>query len=143
MILPDTTLLVYAYNKDASHYGSARKWLEELFSGTESAALTWATVTGFLRVCTNRAVMERPLRISLALDVIDEWLAHPTIRMIRPGDRHWPILKELLAAINVGGNLITDAHLAALAIEHDCELCSTDTDFARFPGLRWRNPLRS
>lgn len=142
MILPDTTLLVYAYNEDAPVHSAARAWIEELFSGAEPVALTWATVGGFLRVCTSRAVMEKPLRVSSALEIVDQWLAQSSIRLIRPGEQHWPILKRLLAAINLGGNLITDAHLAALAIEHDCEIYSTDTDFARFAGLRWRNPLQ-
>lgn len=141
MTLPDTSLLVYAYNTDAAGHRVAREWLEQLFSEAQPIALTWATLSGFLRVCTNRSVMERPLRISQALEIVDEWLARPSVRMIRPGERHWSIFRGLLVAVNLGGNLITDAHLAALAIEHGCDICSTDVDFARFPGLRWQNPL--
>lgn len=141
MILPDTNLLIYAYNSDAPQHATARAWVERHFSGAELVALTWATLGGFLRVCTNRSILEKPLRLSRAVAIIDEWLAQPSIRIIRPGEQHWPILRKLFLHINLGGNLVTDAHLAALAIEHDCVLYSTDTDFARFPGLRWRNPL--
>lgn len=142
MILPDTNLLIYAYNEDAPEHKAAHTWLEQIFLSAEPVALTWVTLSGFLRVSTNARIMEKPLRIAKATEIIDEWLAHPSTRIIRPGERHWSILKKLLLTINLGGNLITDAHLAALAIEHDCELCSTDTDFARFANLRWSNPLR-
>jgi uncharacterized protein len=142
MILPDTALLIYAYNEDAPQHQAAREWIEQHFSGSEPLALTWVTLGGFLRVCTSRRIMERPLRISQVIQIIDQWLEQPCIRVIRPGERHWVILKGLLSALDVGGNLVTDAHLAALAIEHDCELHSTDADFARFEGLRWTNPLK-
>ena len=141
MILPDTNLLVYAYNADAPQHKRARLWLEESFSSDEPLALTWATLGGFLRVCTNRRAMAKPASIGQAIEIIDQWLAHPTAHIIRPGERHWSILTAMLQAIQLGGNLVSDAHLAALALEHDCELYSTDNDFARFPGLRWRNPL--
>jgi len=142
VILPDTNILIYAYNEDAPEHKAARAWLENRLSGAEPVALAWATISGFLRVSTNARIIEKPLHITKATEIIDEWLVQPSIRIIRPGERHWPILKKLLTMINLGGNLITDAHLAALAIEHDCELCSTDTDFARFTELRWTNPLR-
>jgi uncharacterized protein len=141
MILPDTNLLVYAYNEGASQHRAARSWLEGLLSGPEPIALTWPTLGGFLRISTNRRIAKEPASIQEAIAVVDGWLRQPIIRILRPGERHWPILQRMLLAVNVGGNLVTDAHLAALAVEHDCELCSTDTDFARFPGLRWRNPL--
>lgn len=142
MILPDTNLLVYAYNRDAPQHDVAHSWLEERLSGVEPIAFTWATLGGFLRLCTSRWVMASPVSIQQAISATDEWLAQPSVRIIRPGEMHWAILRRMLLAVNLGGNLVTDAHLAALAIEHDCELCSADTDFARFPGLRWRNPLR-
>jgi len=142
VILPDTNILVYAYNANAPEHKAARSWFEQRLSDAEPVALTWATISGFLRITTNARIMEKPIRISKATEIIDQWLTQPAIRVIRPGERHWTILKKLLTTINLGGNLITNAHLAALAIEHDCELCSSDTDFARFPGLRWHNPLR-
>lgn len=142
MILPDTSLLLYAYNVDAADHAAARLWLQELFSGAEPVAFTWTTLTGFLRISTNRRAMAKPAPVAEAISWVDDWLAQPSSRIIRPGKRHWPILQSLLSAVRIGGDLVTDAHLAALAIEHDCELHSADTDFARFPGLRWRNPLR-
>lgn len=142
MILPDTNLLVYAYNRDDPQHSAAEFWLRNILKSTEPIALTWATINGFLRVITNRRAMARPASLQQAMAIIDEWLAEPALHIIRPGEGHWPILQRMLRAVKVGGNLVSDAHLAALAIEHDCELCSADTDFARFPGLRWRNPLR-
>ncbi|HEV2840482.1 MAG TPA: type II toxin-antitoxin system VapC family toxin [Chthoniobacterales bacterium] len=141
MILPDTNLLIYAYNRDARQHASAHSWLEENLAGVEPIALTWATLSGFLRVCTNRRAVAKPISVEQAIEIVDEWLAQPTVHIIRPGERHWSILTRMLQALKVGGNLVSDAHLAALAIEHDCELCSPDSDFARFPELRWRNPL--
>lgn len=140
--MPDTNLLVYAYNRDAAQHPAAQSWLKESLSAREPVAFTWMTLAGFLRLCTSARIMPRPITIGEAAETVDVWLAQPNTRMIRPGDRHWSILRSILMAVNAGGNLVTDAHLAALAIEHDCELCSTDTDFAKFPGLRWRNPLR-
>lgn len=142
MIMPDTNLLVYAYNDGALQHREAVLWLEEQLSGREPVAFTWSTLSGFIRISTNRRIPRQPASAQQAVDVVDGWLRRPVARIIRPGDRHWAILRSLLLAVNVGGNLVTDAHLAALAIEHDCELCSADTDFARFPGLRWSNPLR-
>lgn len=141
MILPDINLLVYAYNRDAAQHAAAYSWLKRSFAQSEPIALTWFTLTGFLRLCTNRRVMPRPASIEQGVEIVEEWVAQPTVHIIRAGERHWSILARMLLALRVGADLVSDAHLAALAIEHDCELCSADTDFARFPGLRWRNPL--
>lgn len=141
MILPDTNLLVYAYNRRAREHEAAGKWLEAQFSGHQPIALTWPVLNGFLRVTTSARVLEEPISIQQGTEVVNQWLSWPGARIIRPGERHWTILQDLLLGVNLGGNLVMDAHLAALAIEHDCELCSADTDFARFPGLRWSNPL--
>lgn len=143
MILPDTNLLVYAYNRDDSQHSAAELWLRSTLASRVPIALPWVTIGGFVRVITNRRALARPVSVEQAISIVDEWLAEPAIHLIRPGEGHWPILQRMLRAVKVGGNLVTDAHLAALAIEHDCELCSADTDFARFPGLRWRNPLRA
>jgi toxin-antitoxin system PIN domain toxin len=142
MILPDTSLLVYAYNADAAEHTTANAWLHEIITSGEPIAFTWSTLAGFLRISTNRRAMPKPASVDDAISRVNDWLVQPSARVIRPGETHWRILQELLRAVNVGGDLVTDAHLAALAIEHDCELHSADTDFARFPGLRWRNPLR-
>lgn len=141
MRLVDLNVLLYAVNRDSVHHARAKPWLERTLSGEEAVALPWVVLLGFLRVSTHARVLPRPLAAEQALGVVDGWLERRNVVRIGPGDDHWRILRSLLAATGTAGNLTTDAHLAALAIEHQCELCSTDTDFARFPGLRWVNPL--
>jgi toxin-antitoxin system PIN domain toxin len=141
MILPDVNLLVYAYNSDAPSHREARSWWEGLLNGEEPVALPWAVVCGFVRLMTHPAVLVRPMRPEKAIGHVREWLEAPTVETLNPGSRHLEILETLFRALGVAGNLTTDAHLAALAIEYQCELHSNDGDFGRFPGLRWRNPL--
>ena len=105
-------------------------------------ALAWAVVLAFVRVTTKPQVMAQPFSVDEALDVVDGWLARPNVVVVHPTDRHATILRELLVPFGTGGNLTTDAHLAALSIEHGAELCSSDADFSRFPGVRWHDPLR-
>ena len=106
-----------------------------------SVALSWATILGFLRIATHAKILEHPLDVEGACVRVRSWIVRPQVILIHPGARHADILFDLLNAVGTGGNLTTDAHLAALAIEHQAELHSTDADMARFPGLRWRNPL--
>ena len=117
--------------------------MEKTLAASELVALSWSTITGFLRLNTSRFVMDHPLAISDALPIVRQWIEQPLIRVIRPGERHWTILEALLNEARLGGNLVSVAELASLAIEHDCKLCSTDNDFACFKKLRWRNPLLS
>lgn len=142
MILPDVNLLVYAYNEAAAQHDAARGWFEDVMSREQPIALAWAVALGFVRLVTHPGVLDTPLPPAAALDRVDEWLARDHVQLVDPGPRHLRILRDLLDAIGVAGPLTTDAHLAALAIEHQCELASNDADFSRFPGLRWRNPLR-
>ena len=141
MILVDLNLLLYAVNADAERHDAARRWWEGVLSGNVPVALAWPVLLGFLRLTTNPRVFPEPLPVDAAAGIIDGWLAHPNVRQIGPSDRHWPILRRLLEQLGAGGNLTTDAHLAALAIEHGATLCSCDRDFARFADLRWRDPL--
>ncbi len=141
MKLPDVNLLLYAIDEESPHHEGARKWLEDTLSGTETVAFAWAVLVGFLRISTNPAVLQRPLSAEEAIDYIDAWLAQPCVTTVAPGSRHAAVLRELLEPLGAAGNLVSDAHLAALAIEHGAELCSCDTDFSRFGGLRWTNPL--
>ena len=141
MKLPDVNLLLYAIDEESARHEGAREWIEETLSGTETVAFAWAVLIGFLRISTNPAVLERPLSAEEALDYIDGWLAQPCVTTVAPGNRHAAVLRELLEPLGAAGNLVSDAHLAALAIEHGAELCSCDTDFSRFSGLRWTNPL--
>lgn len=141
MIVPDVNLLVYAYNQDAPHHAEAKRWWEGLLNSDTPVALPWVSVLGFIRLMTHRAVLMTPIAPAQAVAHARGWMARPNVEPLDPGVRHLDILHRLLTEIGVGGNLTTDAHLAALAIEHEAELYSNDTDFGRFPGLRWRNPL--
>jgi toxin-antitoxin system PIN domain toxin len=140
--LPDINLFLYATDKASARHPAARAWVEETLSGSETVALTWTVLLGFVRLGTHPAVFEQPLQPEEALDLVDGWLAQPCVTLVHPTDRHSAVLRELLSPLGTAGNLTTDAHLAALAIEHGALLCSCDTDFARFPGLRWVDPLR-
>lgn len=141
MILPDVNLLVYAYNSDASLHQEARLWWEDLLNGTESVAIPWAVSCGFVRIMTHPRVLETPMRPEVATDLVRSWFDVPVVSVASPGRRHLEILRSLFVPLGVGGNLVTDAHLAAIAVELQAELHSNDTDFSRFPGLNWRNPL--
>ncbi|MCE2526060.1 MAG: type II toxin-antitoxin system VapC family toxin [Actinomycetia bacterium] len=141
MKLPDANLLLYAYNPDSPHHLMARNWLEETLSGTETVAMGWQVLMAFLRVSTAQRLFEDPLGIEEALDVVESWLDQPCTTIVHPTRRHSAVLRELLGPLGIGGSLTSDAHLAALAIEHGAELYSCDWDFARFPTLRWVNPL--
>ena len=142
MKLPDVNLLLYAVDEASPRHEPARPWLEEMLSGTEEVAFAWAVLLGFLRLSTSPVVFESPLRPEEALDYLDAWLDRPCAAVVAPTHRHAGLLRQLLAPLGAAGNLTADAHLAALAIEHGAELLSSDTDFARFEGLRWRDPLR-
>jgi toxin-antitoxin system PIN domain toxin len=141
VILADINLLVHAYNRDARRHDAARVWWETRLNRTEPVGLAWVVVLGFIRLTTSRQIVANPWSASEACAAVREWLARPYVTVLHPGDRHAEILFNLLASVGTAGNLTTDAHLAALAIEHQAELHSTDADFARFPGLRWTNPV--
>lgn len=141
MILPDLNLVVYAHNLDAPHHVESRSWWEGLLNGVEPVAIPWAVTLGFVRLMTHRAVLVSPLSSTAAVAHVRSWFGQSNVEHIEPGTRHLDVLERLLSATGAVGNLTTDAHLAALAIEYQCEMHSNDPDFARFPGLRWRNPL--
>ena len=143
MILPDLNLLVYAYNSDAPQHAAARRWWESSLSGSTSIGLPWAVLMGYVRLMTSRAVLLEPLSPAEAVSDIREWLDQPQVQVLVPGPRHLDVFAGLAKAMGTAGRLTTDLHLAALAIENQAELHSNDTDFGRFPGLRWHNPLRS
>jgi uncharacterized protein len=140
--LPDVNLLVYTADGSSPHSAPARAWLEQALSGTEEVGFAWLALLGFIRISTNPAAFADPLSPSRAFGFVDSWLGAPVATVVHPTQRHAGHLRDLLTTIgSTAGNLTSDAHLAALAIEHGAELCSHDTDFARFEGLRWSDPL--
>lgn len=141
MIAPDINLLVYAVDEDSPFHTAARVWLEDILSGTENVGFTWIVLLGFLRLTTRSQVLPSPLSVKHALELVALWLAQPPATIIAPGPRHFDLLSNLLTNAGTGGNLTSDAHLAAIAIENGAQVCSTDSDFGRFAGLRWHNPL--
>ena len=141
MIVPDLNLLMHAHNRGSRRHDPARAWWEGLLNGTVTVGLPWAAILGFVRIATDPGMVLRPLRADEAGARVRSWLDRPQIALIHPGERHADILFDLLDEAGTAGPLTADAHLAALAIEHQAELHSTDADMARFPGLRWRNPL--
>ena len=143
MRLLDLNILIYAMDESSPRHESARGWLDETLSGSRTVAFAWHVLIGFVRLSTRAAVFERALTVDDAFDVVDGWLAQPCVTVVHPTDRHAQILRGLLIPVGAAGNLTSDAHLAALAVEHGAELCSTDADFGRFSGVRWIDPLRA
>jgi hypothetical protein len=141
MKLIDANLILYAEDSLSAHHDAAREWWDAQLSGAAPVGLSWQTLTAFLRIATNPRLHRRPLTTAEAAGKVDGWLLQPCVRVLAPGAAHWPTLRKLLRATKASGNLVSDAHLAALAIEHDATLCSNDGDFGHFPGLRWENPL--
>ena len=143
MILIDANLLLYAYLSQSEWHVAARAWIEEVFSSARPVRLAWVTILAFLRISTHSRLTGRPLEMREAVHTVNEWFSRPTVGILSPAERHWEILSVLLADAQVRGPLTTDAHLAALAIEHGATLCTCDRDFTRFRGLNLLNPLES
>ncbi len=141
MILVDANLLIYAVDSDSVHHQAASGWLVETLSATTRVGLPWIVVLAFLRITTNPRIMLRPLEPETALQFVDSWLEQPFVEVVAPGPSHWPILRNLIRACGTAGNLTSDAHIAALALEKGCEIYSTDHDFKRFPGVVHVNPI--
>jgi uncharacterized protein len=143
MIVPDVNLLLYAEITAFDQHRAARAWWEELLSGERQVGLAAVAIFGFVRISTNRRVFTEPLPMSDALDRVKRWLDHPNVTFLIPGSRYLDTAFRLLRQLGTGANLTTDVQLAAHAIEHGGELHSNDHDFARFDGLRWRDPLEA
>jgi toxin-antitoxin system PIN domain toxin len=139
--LPDANLLLYALDEASPNHSQSVHWLDEVLSGTEPIGFSWSVLLAFLRLSTRPLLFANPLEASEAFDLIAGWLSQPNAVVVHPTDRHLDILRGLVEPLGTAGNLTSDAHLAALAIEHGGEVYSADTDFARFQGLRWSNPL--
>lgn len=143
MIIPDVNLLLYSVITAFPQHKSAHAWWEESLNSTTEIGLSSPAVFGFLRIATNPRILTPPLTVQEATSHISDWLAQPNVTFLTPGPGHLDIAFDLLQGVGTGGNLTTDAQLAALAIEYNAEMYSNDTDFARFPGVRWTNPLNS
>jgi hypothetical protein len=141
MKLTDVNLLLYAVDASAPRHRRAREWLETQLSGSETVAFAWSVLLGFLRLSTNARVFAAPLAMTESFDIVEGWLSQPNATVVHPTERHSAILRQLIEPFGTAGNLTSDAHLAALSIEHGAELCSSDTDFSRFAGVRWTDPL--
>lgn len=141
MILVDANILVYAHVGSLPQHERARTWLDTALSGSSRVGLPWPSLLGFLRLVTNPRVFQRPEPMADAWAQVSAWLDAGVAWIPQPTDRHRDVFASLLAAPGMQANLVPDAHLAALAIEHGLTLCSTDGDFGRFPALRWRDPL--
>ena len=141
MILVDANILLHAQDSLSSLHPKARLWWDDLLSQSEPVCLCWTVLSAFIRIGTNPRVFEHPLSLEQALARIQSWFDQPCTRVIRPTEQHWTVFQQMLTDGQAVANLVTDAHLAALAIEHGCALASTDSDFARFPKLKWINPL--
>ena len=141
MILVDANILLYAEDSLSEHHEEARTWWDQQLSGSNPVALCWPALTAFIRIGTNSRLHRRPLTLKEATERVQSWLDQPCVRLIQTTEQHWPLFQQMLRAGNASANLVSDAHLAALAVEHNCILYSSDTDFARFRGLKWKNPI--
>ena len=141
MILADVNVLLYAIDERSTRHAAARAWLEGRLTGPETFAFAWSVLTAFLRLSTRASVFVRPLTPQEAFDLVDDWLAQPNVVVVHPGERHARILRELLFPLGTAANLVPDAHLAALSIEHGATVATSDHDFGRFAGIHWADPL--
>jgi uncharacterized protein len=141
MILVDANLLLYAEDSLSEHHEAARTWWDTQLSGSDPVDLCWPVLSAFIRIGTNARLHQRPLTLKEATERVQSWLDQTCVRVIQPTDQHWTIFQQMLRGGSAVGNLVSDAHLAALAVEHNCVLHSTDADFSRFRGLKWRNPI--
>jgi uncharacterized protein len=141
VIVFDANLLIYAYDAGATQHAKARAWVEEILSGMDVVGLPWQSISAFLRFMTNRRLPGSRFSPEQAARIVDEWLGHPNVQVLAPGERHWPLLRRMMVEGQASGGLVSDAVIAALAMEYGGVLHTADRDFARFPGLRWVNPI--
>lgn len=142
MVLPDVNVLVYAHREDSAHHAGCRAWLEATLNGDESYGMSELVLSSFVRVATHPKVFSRPSTLAEAFAFAAQLRDQPNCVPIAPGPRHWDIFRSLCTGASARGNLVPDAYLAAMAIESGCEWITTDRDFSRFKGLRWRHPLQ-
>jgi toxin-antitoxin system PIN domain toxin len=139
--ISDANLLLYAYNESAAQHERAKYWLEERMSSPEIFGLSWQIITAFLRISTNAKAFPLPFTLEEAIEIVEDWLLQPQVKILHPTERHWEIFSRLILEGQTNGAMMMDAHLAALAIEHGAVLATTDRDFVRFSKLKTVNPL--
>jgi toxin-antitoxin system PIN domain toxin len=140
MVVVDTNVLLYAVNRRTAEHEASWSWMERSLRGAEGVGFSWIALLGFLRVGTHPAALDEPLSVPDAITQVERWLSAPAALIVQPTSRHATVLGALLREVGSGGNLVPDAHLAALAVEHDATVVSFDRDFARFEGVRHRLP---
>lgn len=141
MIVLDANLLIYAYSTASPEHENARKWVEDAFSGDTLIGLPWPTISAFIRILTNANLPGARFSTREMATIVQEWVELPNVRLLSPSERHWPIFRKMLLEGQARGPMTADAQLAALTVEYGGTLYTTDRDFSRFPGLRWKNPL--
>ncbi len=141
MIIPDVNILIYAYNSKCPEHKDAKEWWERTINGRTRLGLTWVSILGFLRILTNPRIIADPLPARLVTASVRSWLAHPNVDIVAPGNAHADIFLDFRDLHGASGNLTTDAHLAAMAIEYSAEIATTDKYFAKFPGVMHFNLL--
>ncbi|RKX74235.1 MAG: type II toxin-antitoxin system VapC family toxin [Spirochaetes bacterium] len=141
MIFVDANILIYSVDRSNLHHERAKIWLDEVLSGDTAVYLCWPVISAFIRISTNQHVFERPMSLHEAINRVQGWLDQPCVRIAIPTKNHWKVFLSFLITGQALGNIVMDAHIAALTVEYGCTLYSTDADFARFKGLKWVNPL--
>jgi len=141
VIVLDANILLYAYDAESEKHAKARAWVEQVFSDGTPVGLPWQTIAAFLRVVTNTRLPGKRFTAGEAAEIVGQWLDQPNVRVLPPSDQHWTLFRQMMVDGQARGPLVSDAQLAALTIEYGGTLQTTDRDFARFPGLRWQNPL--
>jgi toxin-antitoxin system PIN domain toxin len=141
LILIDVNVLLYAHKRQSKDHARYREWLEDVIRGEEPYAIAELVLSGFVRIATHPKIFDRPSTLDEALAFVEVLRDQPNSVLVAPGERHWSLFQGLCRKVKARGNLIADAYLAALAIESGCEWITTDRDFSRFPGLRWRLPF--
>lgn len=142
MKIIDLNILLYAVNQDSAHHKAIIAWLNDAMDDDEPIGFAWVVLLGFMRLSTNPRIFPQALSPNDAITMVDRWVAHPNTRVLTERDDHWEVLRDLLLDLGTAANLVTDTHLAAVAITHGAVLVSCDTDYARFQDLRWENPLK-
>lgn len=141
MIVLDANILLYAYDTESAQHRTARTFLEKIFSASDPVGLPLQSISAFLRIMTQQNLRGSRFSLEEAVEIVEEWLSLPQVRLLVAGERHWPMFQRMLLEGQASGRLVTDAQIAAITMEYGGELQTNDRDFARFPGLRWRNPL--